>query len=129
MRSRDNFFLEKICVFRKFAPMTPGDLTIPISRGATWSFEFAFVTEDTGDPVDLTGLGPFVCEVKSINANRLLATATVTSDYDATGLVTVTLSAAQTLALPIGAVRMGMKDAEDNPLFEGSPEVVWFTPT
>ena len=109
--------------------MTPGELTIPISRGAKWSFEFAFVTDDDAeDPVDLTGLGPFVCEVKAINANRLLATATVTSDYDATGIVTVTLSAAQTLALPLGFVRMGMKDVEDSPLFEGTPEVAWFTP-
>ena len=109
--------------------MTPGELNIPISRGAKWSFAFAFVVTDTDDPLDLTGLGPFVCEVKAINANRLLATATVTSDYDDTGIVTVTLSSAQTLALPLGKVRMGLRDALDNSYLEGTPEVVWFTPT
>lgn len=109
--------------------MTPGDLTIPISRGAKWSFAFAFVVESTGLPLDLTGLGPFVCEVKAINADRLLATATISSSYDATGIVTIILSMEQTYGLPLGKVRMGLRDAEGNAYLEGTPEVVWFTPT
>lgn len=109
--------------------MTPGVLNIPISRGAKWQFQFAFVDPETGDPIDLTGLGPFVCEVKAPTADRLLVTPTVTSDYDATGLITITMEAAQTITLPVGKVRMGVRDNQDNPYLEGAPEVVWFTPT
>lgn len=108
--------------------MTPGDLDLPIYRGAKWSFAFAFVVVATDTPLDLTGLGPFVCEVKDPRRDSVLATATVTSDYDATGIVTVTLTAAQTRSLPVGKVRMGIRDAENNPYLEWTPEVKWFTP-
>jgi hypothetical protein len=109
--------------------MTPGDLSIPIYRGARWSFAFRFVVVSTNDPLDLTGLGPFVCEIKDPRANRLLVTPTVTSDYDATGIITVTITPEDTLTLPLGNVRMGVRDVEGNSYLEGSPEVAWFTPT
>ena len=108
--------------------MTPGELNIPIYRGAKWSFAYAFVVVGTDTPLDLTGLGPFVCQVKDPRGDRVLATATVTSDYDATGIVTITLSSTQTRALPLGYVRMGLRDKEDNSYLEGTPEVKWFTP-
>jgi hypothetical protein len=109
--------------------MTPGDLNIPIFRGARWAFTFRFVVKGTTDPIDLTGLGPFVCEIKDPRANRLLATPTVTSDYDDTGVITITITPEQTLSLPLGAVRMGVRDVEGNPYMEGMPLVDWFTPT
>lgn len=109
--------------------MTPGVLNIPISRRGKWSHAFALVVTATDTPVDLTGLGPFVCEVRSLRKDSLLATATVTSAYDATGVITITLTAAQTATLPLGKVRMGVRDSQDNPYMEGTPEVVWFTPT
>lgn len=109
--------------------MTPGDLNIPIFRGARWAFTFRLVVKGTGDPLDLTGLGPFVCEIKSPKANRLLVTPTITSDYDDTGTITITITPEQTLTLPLGPVRMGVRDAEGNPYMEGRPEVEWFTPT
>ena len=109
--------------------MTPGELNIPIYKGARWSFAFTFTETGTGDPIDFSGLSPLVCEVKHPKRDQLLATAEVTSDDYSTGIVTITLTAAQTLALPLGKVRMGLKDAEDNSLLEGSPVVSWFTPT
>lgn len=108
--------------------MTPGDLDLPIYRGARWSFAFAFVVTATDTPLDLTGLGPFVCQIKDPRADRLLATATVTSDYDDTGIVTITLSATQTRALPLGKVRLGLRDAENNAYLEYMPEVKFFSP-
>jgi hypothetical protein len=53
----------------------------------------------------------------------------VTSDYDDTGLITVTIEPEDTLALPLGKVRFGVRDAEFNPYIEYMPEVKWFTPT
>jgi hypothetical protein len=108
--------------------MTPGELKIPISKGAKWSFAFRLVVKGTNTPIDLTGLGPFICEVKAFNADRLLATPTIESDYGPTGVITITMEAAVTATLPLGKVRMGVKDTEDNPYMEGNPEVVWFTP-
>ena len=108
--------------------MTPGTTDIPISRGGRWSFTFAFVVTETDTPLDLTGLGPFVCEVKDIKADRVLVTPTVTSDYDATGLVTITMSPTQTRSLALGLVRLGLRDAQGNPYLEYTPEVAWFTP-
>ena len=125
-----NFFLDLWRRWRYHRHiMTPGDLSIPIYRGARWSFAFKFVVVSTDDPLDLTGLGPFVCEIKDPRANRLLVTPTVTSDYDATGIITVTITPEDTLTLPLGNVRMGVRDVEGNSYLEGSPEVAWFTPT
>jgi hypothetical protein len=108
--------------------MTPGDPELPIYRGAQWAFAFLFVVVATEDPLDLTGLGPFVCEIKDPRADRLLATATITSDYDATGTMTIVLTPDQTRALPVGPVRIGLRDAQGNPYLEWFPEVKWFTP-
>ncbi len=111
--------------------MTPGapQTALPISRGARWAFTFRIVETGTATPVDLTGLGPFVCEIKDPRRNGLLATPTVTSDYDDTGLITITIEPEDTLALPLGQVRFGVRDVTGNPYIEYMPEVVWFTPT
>ena len=108
--------------------MTPGVLNIPISKGAKWSFAFRLIQKGTNTPVDLTGLGPFVCEIRALHADRLLASPTVSSAYDNTGVITISMPAEVTATLPLGEVRMGVKDSEDNPYMEGTPEVVWFTP-
>lgn len=108
--------------------MTPGELNIPIYRGAKWQFAFQFMITDTETPMDLTGLGPFVCEIRDPRGDRLLATPTVTSDYDDNGTITITISSAQSIVLPLGKVRMGVRDALDNSYLEGMPEVKWFTP-
>lgn len=109
--------------------MTPGEpQDVPIFRGARWSFDFLFVVVATDDPLDLSGLGPFVCEVKDVRADRILITPTVTSDYDATGVINITMTPEQTRSLPLGYVRIGLRDNFGNPFLEWMPEVKWFTP-
>jgi hypothetical protein len=110
--------------------MTPSELNIPIFRGSRWTFRF-YVEESEAphDPVDLTGLGPFVCEVKDLRTDRILAVAEVTSNYDDEGWFEITLTPEQTITFQLGHVRMGVRDANSNPFMEGTPEVRWFTPT
>jgi hypothetical protein len=110
--------------------MTPGDLNIPIFRGARWTFRF-YIEENVEPyaPVDLSGSGPFVCEVKDLRTGRLLATATVTSNYDEEGWFELTLEPEQTINFALGNVAMGVRDNNDNPVLEGTPEVRRFTPT
>ena len=110
--------------------MTPGELDIPIFRGSRWTFRF-YVEQSAAphDPVDLTGSGPFVCEVKDLRTGRLLAVAEVTSNYDDEGWFELTLTPEQTINLPLGNIHMGVCDVNNNPLMEGTPEVRWFTPT
>jgi hypothetical protein len=109
--------------------MTPGKFTVPIYRGAKWSHTLTMKQKGTVTPVDLTGLGDFVMQFKG-SAGNVLASATILSDYDATGTMTVTLTAAQTLAFPIGeaAVTVGLRDAENNPYIEATIPVRKFTP-
>lgn len=109
--------------------MTPADFTIPFYQGAKWEFTFAFTDTATGDPLDLTGLGPFVLQVKNATETIDLATATAVSDYDATGLVTFSFTAVQTLTFPIGFVRVGVRDALNSPYMQGRADVLRFTPT
>lgn len=112
--------------------MTPYTLLpedFPIYRGAKWSHILAF--QDTaGAALDLTGLGPFVLSFAQPSGN-LIASATCTVNANpATGLVTVSLTAAQTLTFPVGtSVSAGMRDNQNNPYFQGPIPVREFTPT
>ena len=111
--------------------MTPHTLTqseLPIYQGAKWSHTISFVQTGTTTPVDLTGLTPLVCEIRNASNGKLLASPTVTCATPSNGQVTVALTAAQTNALPLGVVRMGLRDAANNPYFEGESIVKTFTP-
>jgi len=112
--------------------MTPADMTVEpdlaIYRGAVWEHTFLLESEDTGDPLDLTGLGPFVCQIKKINSETVIATATVTSAYDATGLITPKFTAVQTLLCTDNQVSCGIRDALNNLYAEGFLQVKKATP-
>lgn len=109
--------------------MTPGKLiNLPFFQGAKWSFAFRFVVTDTDTPLDLTGLGPFVCKVEAFATNTQLATAEIVSDYDNEGTITVTFTPAQTITFPLGEVGIGVRDAFGNPYLEGYCEVNKFAP-
>jgi hypothetical protein len=111
--------------------MTPYTLQpedFPIYRGAKWQHVLEMQSPD-GSPLNLTGLGPFVLEFERGNGSSLgSATCTVDADPE-TGFVTVLLTAAQTLALPLGDIHAGMRDASNNPYFQGTIPVRDFTPT
>lgn len=110
--------------------MTPGTLNIPIYRGAKWEHTLTLKQRVTKTPVDLTGLGPFVLQVENSRTRETLATATITSDYDATGVMTVTIPASITKDFPLGtgAVNVGMRDAFNNPYLQATLNVWDFTP-
>jgi hypothetical protein len=112
--------------------MTPGIINpddFPIYQGAKWSFVFALTQTSTGIPIDLTGLGPFVFELKRMTSDEPLVTGTAEVDPDPeTGLITLTLTAAQTDALALGKVRLGLRDALNNPYMVGELNVKYFPP-
>jgi hypothetical protein len=109
------------------ATINPDDM--PIYKGAQWSHTFTFKQRGTTDPVDLTGLGPFVITLKRTNNDTVVAQAAVAFVGDPElGQITGSLTAAQTDPLPIGNLRIGMRDAFNNPYAEGLVAVKPFTP-
>jgi hypothetical protein len=109
--------------------MTPGTLSIPIYRGAKWEHTLLLKDSSTGLPLDLTGLGPFVFQIKPLQGNyETVPVVTVTSSYDATGLITISLTAAETLLITPMNIRAGMRDNFNNPYIECVLPVFDFTP-
>jgi hypothetical protein len=109
--------------------MTPATRNFDIYQGAKWEHTFTFKVSGTETPIDLTGLGPFVFTVKKSRSDDLYFNATVTSDYDDTGVVTVTISAEDSARLPLSpAVRYGFRDALNNPYMVGELVVKFFAP-
>jgi hypothetical protein len=111
--------------------MTPHILTaneLPIYQGAKWEHTVALTDASTGAALNLTGFTPFVCEIRRESDDRLLASPTCTVATPANGLIVLLLTAAQTAALPLGTVRMGLRDNLNNPYIEGQNSVNRFTP-
>jgi hypothetical protein len=109
--------------------MTPSTQEIPIYRGARWEHTLIFRVKGTNALLDLTGLGPFVCEVKAAKEDDILVSATITSDYDAAGQMVLLLTASQTATLGLRAVTVGVRDSLGNPYLEWATTVRKFTPT
>lgn len=109
--------------------MTPATRNFDIYKGAKWGHTFTFLQSGTTDPFDLTGRGPFVFTVKKPNTDQTIFEATVTSDYDDTGAMSVEISSDQSDRLAIGSqVRYGLRDAQDNPYMVGVLNVKYFAP-
>ena len=105
--------------------MTPGKFSIPFYKGAAWSFQFLFKNSG-GSPLNLTGKSPFVMAIcKDGSSNSVLEIEAV-SDYDSTGLVTFSLTQAQSNLLPIGNVTVGVRDGDDLPYMLGDVSVYKF---
>lgn len=79
---------------------TPADTPLTFYRGAAWGHIFSFFQEGTDTPVDLTGLGPFVLEVRKEQDGPLLLSATYSAIDLVNGQIQLTATATQTLALP-----------------------------
>lgn len=115
--------------------MTPANFTtcenradLTVYRGADWEFPMDLIDDETGDPLDLTGLGPFVCHFKKPNNETVIVSATVTSNYDATGTITVKLTAAQTLLIHGEQVRCGIRNVHNKLYADGLLPVKTATP-
>jgi hypothetical protein len=109
--------------------MTPANHNFDIFKGAKWGHTLTLKVSGTQTPVDLTGLGPFVLTVKHPTRDEVLFNATVTSDYDDTGILAVAISSTQSDTLTIGTKpRYGLRDAENNPYMTGLLNVKYFAP-
>jgi len=110
--------------------MTPGTTSLPFYRGAKWSHIFTFTQTAGGAAVNLTGLGPFVCKVERADNGSSLGTATITSAYNSTGIMTIEFPASVTRTFPVGSgiVRLGLRDALNNPYLVGVLDVFKFAP-
>lgn len=113
--------------------MTPADITgnadFTIYKGAKWEHTLTFTETATGDPLDLTDLDTFVITLSNPNSNTVLANGTVVNTNLAGGIITVSFTAAQTLALALGSVRIGLRDALNNAYIVGIVAVKPFSPT
>jgi hypothetical protein len=106
--------------------MQPSTTGLTVFKGAKFHHDIVF--KAGGVPVDLTGLGPFVSTFSHPTKDQVLATHTVTSDYDDTGAITVEVSAEQTGRLPLGFVRWGIRDSQNNPYVAAVCPVEFFSP-
>lgn len=113
--------------------MTPANITneasLAVFKGAKWEHTLTFIDNETGDPLDLTGLGPFVIAFKDERTKALKFYGSAAVDNDpTTGVVVVSATAEQTNTLTLGKVRCGLRDAQNNPYMEGVIPVEFFTP-
>ena len=108
--------------------MNPGtfDELVAINRGTKFEHTLTFFQGQTDDPVDLTGLAPFVCTLANPRTKELLAELTVTDTDIANGQITITASEEQTAALPLGPVVLGLRDALGNPYLKDTIQVEFF---
>jgi hypothetical protein len=105
--------------------MTPGTFTTPFYRGAAWAFDFNI--EDLAvDPVDLTGLGPFVMAITLPGKTEPTLEIEGTGAYDATGVVTFSITKEEIERLPLGPVNVGVRDDNDMPYVVGNVPVLPF---
>lgn len=108
--------------------MTPNVLTAPIYKGAKYEHLLTFYVKGTTTRVNLTGLGPFVCVFGSVNTEEVLLDLTVTEINLATGQLQITALGADTEELPLGPVRLGLRDAQNNPYVACVIQVLPFSP-
>jgi hypothetical protein len=112
--------------------MTPANITnitaLAIYKGAKWEHTLTFYQTGTTDPVDLSSL-TFVLTFRHPTTKAFLFNGSATLTTDGTdGKVTLLATSAQTDALPLGPIRAGMRDNEDNAYMEGVLNVEYFSP-
>jgi hypothetical protein len=109
--------------------MTPANKNFDIYKGAKWEHTFTLKSSGTNTPLDLTGLGPFVFTVKKPRKDESLFNATITSLYNSTGVVKVTITSTNSDSLIVGTqYPYGMRDALDNPYMVGFLDTKYFAP-
>jgi hypothetical protein len=108
------------------ATIRPDDM--PIFKGGRWSHTLTFLQTGSDAPVNLTGLGPFVLTFKRETGDTLLLQGSTTIADAAAGKLDVLLTGAQTKTLPLGKVRMGLRDNLNNPYAQGFCNVLFFAP-
>ena len=80
--------------------MTPGTTTLSFYRGARWAKTFTVKQTGTDDPIDLSGYGPFVMEIRRRKEGALLLAPTYVEIDLVNGQIAFEADAAGTDALP-----------------------------
>jgi hypothetical protein len=96
-------------------------------KGAPFSKEL-YLKDSSGYTMNLTGFGPFVCEIKTNDNSALLATGSIAEDAPL-GKLTLTFTDNQTDLFPIDTVRFGLIDAFNRPYIDGFVPVKQMTVT
>lgn len=101
--------------------MTPAKFDIVVYRGARVSYQFQITDVATNEPRDLTGLSPFVAQVRSKAGGPLLLDFTV-ADTDLTnGTITMSATPEATSNLAINdQSRWGIMDSVGNYYITGA---------
>ena len=115
--------------------MTPATTPLTFHRGAKWSQTITFYQSGTETPVNLTGLGPFVMEIRKKKGGPLLLSFTYTATDLANGQINFTVTAAQTATLPQPTdfdrpvvAYYGIRDAQNNPYASAIAYIKDFVP-
>jgi len=112
--------------------MTPADITgkkaLAIYQGAKWSHTLTVLQSGTTTPENLSGL-TFTLDFKSHPRKALLFSGVAALLTDGTdGKITVLATAAQTDALALGEVWVGLRDQYNNAYLVGVLPVKYFPP-
>ena len=81
------------------------DILLRIPRGGRFAEQLRLVQGATTQPVDLTGLGPFTCHVRSAPGEELLLALTVEETDLPDGRITLVAEKEATADLPEGFTR------------------------
>lgn len=113
--------------------MTPGTLPIgdklKIHRGTSEALELIFTDDETGDPIDLSGMS-FVAQVRLTSRSDVLFNMVVDETDLANGVVTLSWTKALTDNIPIAKyARWGLLDATDQLWIEDTCEILDRTPS
>lgn len=92
--------------------MLAGKYDLTIYKGGASDIPLTFV-DSNGDPLDLTGLSPFVAKVRDSDTAPTLLTFTVVDTDLQAGQINLTTTAADTASLPIRDSLWGIADAND----------------
>lgn len=107
--------------------MTPGTRNITIYRGAAFHELLSFQQPD-GTAVDLTGLSPFVAEIRKSSRAPLILALTVTDTDLENGKITLSATSSETDDLELDDYAWGLIDNADNLYVFGSVTVTPMIP-
>lgn len=102
------------------------ELDLVIYRDGRFSHEFEFVSVDEGDeesPLNLTAMGPFVCQVRHASRDIIICDLDVTELDLLNGRINVSIEASETSLLIPGRYYWSLASAQGYVLMQGRVEV------
>jgi hypothetical protein len=108
--------------------MTPSNQALKMNRGARLALRFSCFAADSETPLDLSGLGPFVMEIRRRSRAPLLLSPTFVEVDMTQGIFEFISEAEDTSILPVCQARYGIRDALDNLYADGIMDILPATP-